>query len=114
MAMPFSDLSLWRWQRRTALLALPLVVAHVVLQSWVFGIDTADFDAVAARVQGGVILTLDVLLLAAVGAHGFLGLRSVLQDYAKSSAAAARITRATLAAFVAVLAYGLVALAAFL
>ncbi|HSJ98272.1 MAG TPA: hypothetical protein VLC53_14445 [Myxococcota bacterium] len=114
MARAFSDLSLWRWQRRTALATLPLVVAHVVLQYWVFGIDNASFDAVSARVQGGVILALDVLLLAAVGAHGFLGLRSVLQDYAGSSAAAAWITRATLAAFAAVLLYGLVALAAFL
>jgi succinate dehydrogenase hydrophobic anchor subunit len=109
-----TDLRLWRWQRYTALATLPLVVAHVVLQYWVFGIDTASFDTVSARVRGGVILGLDVLLLAAVAGHGFLGLRSLLQDYARTSAAAAWITRATLFAFVAVLVYGLAALAAFL
>lgn len=108
------DLTLWRWQRHTALATLPLVIAHVVLQYWVFGIDTATFDAVSARVKGGAILTLDVLLLAAVAGHGFLGLRSMLQDYARSSGAAAWITRATLAFFVATVAYGLVALIAFL
>jgi succinate dehydrogenase hydrophobic anchor subunit len=114
MASARLDLKLWRWQRYTALATLPLVIAHVVLQYWVFGIDSASFDAVSARVQGGIILGLDVLLLAAVAGHGFLGLRSMLQDYARSSAAAAWITRATLAAFVAVLVYGLAALAAFL
>ena len=109
-----TDLRLWRWQRYTALATLPLVLAHVVLQYWVFGIDTASFDTVSARVKGGVILALDVLLLAAVAGHGFLGLRSLLQDYARTSASAAWITRATLIAFAAVLVYGLAALAAFL
>lgn len=114
MGAALTDLRLWRWQRYTALATLPLVVAHVVLQYWVFGIETASFDAVSARVKGGVILGLDVLLLAAVAGHGFLGLRSLLQDYARTSASAAWITRATLFAFVAVLVYGLAALAAFL
>jgi succinate dehydrogenase hydrophobic anchor subunit len=114
MENPRMDLALWRWQRYTALAALPLVVAHVVLQYWVFGIETAAFDTVSARVKGGMILTLDVVLLAVVAAHGFLGLRSMLQDYARSSTAAAWITRATLGLFVATFAYGLVALAAFL
>jgi len=108
------DLTLWRWQRYTALAAAPLVVAHVVLQYWVFGLDNATFDAVSARVKGGIILTLDVLLLAAVAGHGFLGLRGMLQDYARSSQAAAWITRVTLFLFVATFAYGLVALIAFL
>ena len=108
------DLALWRWQRRTAMLALPLVLAHVVLQYYVFGIDTASFDTVSARERGGIILVLDVFLLATVSAHALLGLRSMLQDYARSSRTAARITRATLFAFVAILVYGLAALTAFL
>jgi succinate dehydrogenase hydrophobic anchor subunit len=109
------DLTLWRWQRYTALAALPLVIAHVALQYFVFGVESsASFDSVSSRVKGGLILTLDVMLLAAVSGHAFLGLRGLLQDYARSSAAAAWITRLTLGAFVAVLAYGLVALTAFL
>ncbi len=107
------DLTLWRWQRRTALAAFPLVLAHVVLQYFFFS-DAVAFQAVSARLKGGVVLALDVALLAVVAGHAFLGLRSLLQDYARSSAAAAWITRATLAAFVAVLAYGLAALIAFL
>ncbi len=114
MASQLLDLKLWRWQRHTALLSLPLVIAHVVLQYWVFGVDSATFDAVSARVKGGIILGLDVLLLAAVSAHGFLGLRTMLQDYARSSVATVWITRATLFAFAATLVYGLVALTAFL
>ncbi len=114
MANALLDLTLWRWQRYTALATLPLVLAHVVLQYWVFGVESATFDGVSLRVRGGVILALDVLLLAAVSGHAFLGLRSMLQDYARSSAAGLWITRITLLLFVATLAYGLVALAAFL
>ncbi|HXN16479.1 MAG TPA: hypothetical protein VN878_08870 [Usitatibacter sp.] len=114
MASQLLDLKLWCWQRYTALISLPLVLAHVVLQYWVFGIDSANFDAVSARVKGGIILGLDVLLLAAVSGHAFLGLRSMLQDYARSSRTAAWITRATLFAFAATLVYGLAALVVFL
>jgi succinate dehydrogenase hydrophobic membrane anchor protein len=112
-ALMLTDLRLWRWQRTTALAVLPLVVAHVVLQYWVFGGEAA-FDAVSARVKGGAILALDLVLLAAVSAHAFLGLRSMLQDYARTSGSAAWITRATLFMFVATFLYGLAALCAFL
>ena len=108
-----TDLRLWRLQRITAILALPLVLAHVILQLWVFGPDH-PFDVVSARVKMGLILTLDVLLLAVVSAHGWLGMRSLLQDYARSSAAAGWITRITLGLLIATIAYGLVALTAFL
>ena len=106
-----TELGLWRLQRVTALAALPLVLAHVILQLWTFG-DTS-FDAVSARVRLGMILALDVLLLATVSAHAWLGLRSILQDYARSCAAAAWITRATLFLIAATFGYGLVALSAF-
>ena len=109
-----SDLRLWRWQRYTALAVFPLVLAHLALQYFFFGVDASTFAEVSARVKGGVILGLDVLLLAAVSAHGFLGLRSMLQDYARSSPAAGWITRASLFALAATFAYGLAALAAFL
>lgn len=112
-SMPM-DLRLWRWQRYTALALLPLILAHVVLQYFVFGSDTATFVGVSARLQGGAILALDVVLLATVAGHALLGLRSMLQDYARTSAAALWITRSTLFAFAAVLVYGLVALVAFL
>ena len=61
-----------------------------------------------------LILTLDVLLLATVSLHGFLGLRSMLQDYARHASAAAWITRITVFLCVATIAYGLLALTAFL
>lgn len=109
------ELKLWRWQRYSALAVLPLVITHVVLQYFVFGADSsASFDAVSSRMKGGLILALDIALLAAVSAHASLGLRGMLQDYARTSTAAAWITRLTLFAFVAVLVYGLVAATAFL
>lgn len=96
-----------------ALVSLPLVLAHVILQLWVFGPEQR-FDVVSARVKMGLILTLDVLLLATVSLHGFLGLRSMLQDYARNASAAGWITRITLFLCVATIAYGLLALTAFL
>ena len=107
-----TDLKLWRLQRTTAVVALPLVLAHLILQLWVFGPE-ANFDAVSARVKMGVILALDVVLLVVVSAHAWLGMRSMLQDYARGSGAAGWITRATVLLFVATVAYGLVALTAF-
>ena len=108
------DLSLWRWQRYTAIATLPLVLAHVVLQLFVFGIDTASYADVSARLKGGAMLAVDLLLLVAVCAHAFLGLRSVLQDYARRAALTGRITRVALFAFAATVVYGLAALVAFI
>ena len=108
-----TELRLWRLQRSTALATLPLVIAHVVLQLWVFGHDNA-YDVVSARVKMGAILTLDVLLLCAVSAHAYLGMRSMLQDYARSSDAAAWITRGSLLLLAATFVYGLAAMIAFL
>ena len=108
------DLRLWRWQRYTALAVFPLVLAHVFLQYFVFGADAATFANVSARIQGGAVLALDVVLLAAVASHAFLGLRSMLQDYARTSTAAAWITRSTLLAVAGVFVYGVIVLVAFL
>ena len=106
------DLTFWRWQRYTAIATLPLVFAHVVLQLFFFGIGSATFANVSTRLKGGGILVVDLLLLVAVCAHAFLGLRSVLQDYARRSLLASWITRVTLFAFVATVLYGVAALVA--
>lgn len=114
MSSSLKELQLWRWQRRTALIALPLVLLHVVLQYFVFGSATASYDVVSARLKLGAFFVLDLLLLAAVSSHAFIGLRSVLMDYAKSPAAARRATYAIGIGFAGVLIYGLAALAAFI
>lgn len=114
MTSSLIELRLWRWQRYTAFLALPLVMLHIVLQYFVFGIDTTTFDAVSARARMAVFLGLDVLLLATVTAHAFLGLRSIFMDYAKNPIAAGRTSVLIAATFAGVILYGVAALAAFL
>ena len=47
-----TDLRLWRLQRMAALVSLPLVLVHVILQLWVFGPEQR-FDVVSARVKMG-------------------------------------------------------------
>ncbi len=108
------ELRFWRWQRYTALLALPLVILHVVLQYFVWGIDTITFDAVSARMKMAAFLALDLMLLAVVTTHAFLGLRSIFMDYAKNPASAQRTTVLLAVTLAGVILYGLAALAAFL
>jgi len=106
------ELKLWRWQRRSALILLPLVAFHVCFQLFVVGIDRIDFSGTAARLSGGLMIVIDLLLLAAAVGHGLLGLRSIAIDYARSSGAARHATLASMLLFAAVFVYGVAALVA--
>ena len=101
------ELRLWRWQRRSALLLLPLVAFHVYFQYFVVGIDGVDFSSTAARLGGGLLLVIDVLLLVTALAHGFLGLRSIAIDYARSSGMARGVTVGLSVVLAAGILYGL-------
>jgi succinate dehydrogenase hydrophobic membrane anchor protein len=104
------ELKLWRWQRRSALLLLPLVTFHLYFQYFVVGIDGIDFRSTAARLSGGLLIAIDVLLLATALSHGLLGLRSIAIDYARSSGMARGATIGCLIAFGAAFIYGLATL----
>lgn len=108
------ELKLWRWQRLSALILLPLVAFHAVYQYFVVGIDGITFNSTSARLSGGILLVVDVLLLATALGHGLLGLRAVVMDYARSDGFARRTTAITLAALGIAFLYGLAALFAFL
>jgi succinate dehydrogenase hydrophobic membrane anchor protein len=107
-------LRLWRLQRTTALIALPLVAAHVVVQFFIFGMDGTTSAVVAQRLRGGLLLALDLALLAAVATHGYLGLRAVIADYVREGAAAARAVCVVALLLAATLLYGVAALVALL
>jgi len=106
------ELKFWRWQRRSALLLLPLVAFHLYIQLFVVGIDNIDFSSTAARLGGGLTIAIDLLLLAAALGHGFLGLRSIAIDYARSSGVARHATLASILLFAVVFFYGVAALVA--
>lgn len=114
MQNPLLELKIWRWQRYTALLLLPLVGFHVVYQYFVLGMDSISHDAVSGRLQLAVFLAIDVALLIVVSAHAYIGLRSILMDYAKSPAAARRASLVVACLLAATVLYGLLALFAFL
>lgn len=114
MAGAVLELKLWRWQRWSALALLPLVAFHIVFQYFVVGIDNIDYATVSAKMSTGVLLVIDVLLLATALTHGLLGLRAIIVDYARSAAAARRATAAILVFTAAAMLYGLLALGAFL
>ena len=104
------ELRLWRWQRRSALLLLPLVAFHLCFQFFIVGVDKIDFGGTTARLSGGLLLLIDILLLVTALGHGLLGIRSIAIDYARSSAMARGTTIGCLVVFAAALLYGLAAL----
>ncbi len=108
------DLVLWRLQRSTALLALFLVFLHLILQLIIFRQEVISFEAVSFRLKSYFLLAIDVVLLIVVSIHGFLGFRSILQDYAHKSAASRVITIISILIIIFTILYGLVALLAFI
>lgn len=109
-----TSLHLWRWQRRTAILLLPLVAVHVVYQYFMVGVGKINFAGVSGKLAAIGFLGLDVALLIVVAAHAFIGMRSIAVDYTPSPAGIRTVTTLTLVLFVATVAYALAAIAAFL
>jgi len=107
-------LRLWRLQRTTALIALPLVAAHVIVQFFVFGMDGTTSTVVATRLRAGLLLALDLALLVAVATHGYIGLRAVIADYTRDDTAAMHALRVVAFLLAATLLYGVAALVALL
>ena len=71
----------WKWMRYSAILLIPLVWIHVLLQDVIVGVHGIDNAYVSGR--WGLLLwqVYDVLLLGFAFAHGINGLRQVLRDY---------------------------------
>lgn len=107
------ELRLWRWQRTSALVLLPLVAFHIIYQYFVVGPGAISYDSVSARLNLALFLAIDILLLLSVATHAFLGLRSIVMDYAPSAAFAQRGTAVILALLAGTILFGLITLFAF-
>lgn len=106
--------TVWRWQRNSALLAIPLLGFHVIYQYFVIGIDGINFETVTSNVSVAGLLLIDLLLLITVTFHAFAGIYNISRDYTSSSRTASRIAFLLGAAFVITVAYAIAALIAFL
>lgn len=77
----------WKWMRYSAVLLIPLVWIHVLLQDVLVGVHRINLDYVAMRWSLVGWRIYDVALLGFAFAHGMNGLRQVLNDYFHSSTA---------------------------
>jgi succinate dehydrogenase / fumarate reductase membrane anchor subunit len=77
----------WKWMRYSAILLIPLVWIHIILQDVIIGVHDINANYVAMR--WGLLFwqVYDILLLGFAFAHGMNGLRQVLRDYIKSDQA---------------------------
>jgi succinate dehydrogenase / fumarate reductase, membrane anchor subunit len=74
----------WKWMRYSAILLIPLVWIHVLLQDVLVGVHRIDINYVAMRWAMLGWRVYDVFLLSFAFAHGMNGLRQVLDDYIHS------------------------------
>lgn len=71
----------WMFMRYSAVLLIPLVFGHLVLQDVIVGVHRIDLDYVAMRWASIGWRIYDALLLAFAFAHGVNGIRQVLNDF---------------------------------
>ena len=109
-----TSLKLWRWQRTSAVILLPLVLFHVIYMYFFVGMGAISVESVSDRLAVAGFLVLDVVLLVVVVVHAFAGVRSVMVDYQGNKAAIARITWIVGLLAAATIIYALAALAAFI
>ncbi len=74
----------WKWMRYSALLLIPLVWGHILLQDIIVGVHRIDLNYVALRWASLGWRIYDILLLGFAFAHGVNGLRQVALDYIHS------------------------------
>lgn len=87
-----TSLRIWRWQRISALILLPLVLFHVVYMYFVVGMDGISMETVSGRLKGAGFLVLDIVLLVFVVIHAFAGIRGMLIDYEGDRNRMSRVT----------------------
>lgn len=109
-----TSLRIWRWQRMSALILLPLVLFHVVYMYFVVGMDGISMETVSGRLKAAGFLILDIVLLVVVVIHAFAGIRGMLIDYQGDRRKVSRITFAIGILAAVTILYGLTALVAFL
>ena len=88
----------WTLMRLSAILLIPLVWGHVIIQDMLVGVNKISLDYVALRWASLGWRAYDAALLCFAFAHGSNGLRQVLEDYIHGQTAR-RILRAALFLF---------------
>lgn len=81
---PNYDQIAWKWMRYSAILLIPLVWIHIVLQDVIVGVHDINAEYVSLRWGMFFWQVYDILLLGFAFAHGMNGLRQVLRDYIKN------------------------------
>lgn len=98
--------------RYSALLLIPLVWGHVIVQDIVVGVHAMDLGYVADRWASIFWRTYDALLLGFAFAHGVLGLRQVLKDFVHGEQARTLLSILLFVFWLAVFGFGAAALIA--
>ncbi len=88
----------WTLMRLSAILLVPLVWIHVLIQDMLVGVHAINLDYVAMRWASLGWRAYDAALLCFAFAHGSNGLRQVLEDYVHGRLAR-RVLRAALFLF---------------
>ncbi len=102
----------WKWMRYSALLLIPLVWVHTILQDVIVGVHTMDLNYVAQRWASLSWRIYDALLLGFAFAHGMNGVRQVLNDFIHSERGRVILNWALFIFWLAVFIFGAVALIA--
>lgn len=100
----------WKWMRYSAVLLIPLVWIHVLLQDVLIGVHRIDINYVAMRWALVGWRVYDVLLLGFAFAHGMNGLRQVLDDYIHTESLRRLVSWLLLLLWVAITAIGGIAI----
>ena len=96
--------------RYSAILLIPLVWVHVLIQDVLVGVHAIDLDYVALRWATLGWRVYDIALLAFTFAHGMNGLRNVLNDYVHGRRTRRALDWLMLATWLAISAIGAVAI----
>ncbi len=107
---PNYDHIAWKWMRYSAVLLIPLVWFHLILQDVIVGVHAMDLDYVAQRWANIGWRVYDALLLGFAMAHGMNGVRQVANDFIKGERARTIMSWALLIFWLAITAIGAAAL----
>ncbi len=107
---PNFDTKAWMFMRYSAVLLIPLVFGHLILQDVIIGVHRIDLDYVALRWASLGWRIYDALLLAFAFAHGVNGIRQVLNDYILSDKGRKIMQTTLLLFFLIITAIGAIAL----
>ena len=106
------ELFAWRWMRISALLLIPLVWVHVLIQDILVGVHAMDLTYVQFRWANILWRIFDGLLLGFAFAHGVNGLRQVLFDFVYSERGRRTLTILLFLLWLVITLVGLIALVA--